>query len=109
MQAITRKRHLTSWFKPEQSNESAPLWPAERVVFLNDVYFCAQDVIRLLRHRADIACGMDFDRLKLQDTPWAVRLCAICEHTLGLLSLIVCRSSLARSCCCALTQWPAHS
>ena len=52
---------------------SAPVWEAERVVFLNDVYFCSRDVVRLLSHDADIACGMDFDRLKLQDAPKQVR------------------------------------
>lgn len=33
---------------------------ASRVVLLNDVYFCASDVLRLLQYDADIACGMDF-------------------------------------------------
>lgn len=38
-------------------------WPAERVVFLNDVWLCAGDVMRLLAHEgAHMACGMDFDR-----------------------------------------------
>ena len=45
------------------------MWPADRVVFLNDVYFCAKDVIRLLLHDADMACGMDFDRKKLDQIP----------------------------------------
>ncbi|KAJ9527014.1 hypothetical protein QJQ45_025289 [Haematococcus lacustris] len=49
-----------------------PLWhskhhsggfPAQRIVFLNDVWFCHQDVVRLAQYRtADIACGLDFDR-----------------------------------------------
>ena len=40
---------------------SAPAWPADRLVFLNDVYFCAGDLIRLLQHgESDMACGMDF-------------------------------------------------
>ncbi|XRB07585.1 alpha-1,3-mannosyltransferase [Pycnococcus provasolii] len=31
-------------------------------VFLSDTYFCANDVVRLLRHdTADIKCGLDFD------------------------------------------------
>jgi len=33
----------------------------DRVVFLNDVFFCASDVIRLLLHDTDMACGMDYD------------------------------------------------
>ena len=62
---------VLSWFSttPDPLEQAHPLWPAERIVFLNDVYFCARDVIRLLRHKADMACGMDFDRLKLQDMP----------------------------------------
>ena len=39
------------------------------MVFLNDVYFCAKDVVRLLLHDADMACGMDFDRPKLGEAP----------------------------------------
>jgi hypothetical protein len=31
-----------------------------QVVFINDVFFSAEDVQRLLSHNADIACGMDF-------------------------------------------------
>jgi len=44
-------------------------WPARRVVFLNDVYFCARDVVRLLQHDADVACGLDFDRPTLEQAP----------------------------------------
>lgn len=40
---------------------SAPAWPADRLVFVNDVFFCAGDLMRLLQHGdADVACGMDF-------------------------------------------------
>lgn len=45
------------------------LWPADKVIFLNDVYFCARDAVRLLLHGADMACGMDFDRKKLDQVP----------------------------------------
>lgn len=66
-----RKRAL-SWFMASDSS-AAPLWHAEKIVFLNDVFFCARDVIRLLHHEdADMACGMDFDRTRLEDTPWKV-------------------------------------
>ena len=38
-----------------------PAWPVDRLVFLNDVFFCAGDLFRLLQHvDADVACGMDF-------------------------------------------------
>lgn len=35
-------------------------WPPAKVLFMNDVYFCAKDAVRLLLHNADIACGMDY-------------------------------------------------
>jgi hypothetical protein len=31
----------------------------DRIVFLNDVLFCANDVLRLALHQADLACGLD--------------------------------------------------
>ena len=54
------------------------MWLADKIVFLNDVYFCARDVIRLLLHNVDMACGMDFDRRKLDQVPTQVytQLCA---------------------------------
>ena len=40
----------------------APLVNYDEIVFLNDVYFCAADIVRLLRHSgASIKCGLDFD------------------------------------------------
>lgn len=34
---------------------------ADRIIFINDVFFCPTDVRRLLRYdSADVACGMDF-------------------------------------------------
>ena len=57
------------------------MWPADKIVFFNDVYFCARDVIRLLLHGADMACGMDFDRRKLDQVPVSVSIFL----TLGLL------------------------
>ena len=35
-------------------------WEASKVIFINDVAFCAKDAIRLASHNADIACGLDF-------------------------------------------------
>ena len=32
----------------------------DHVVFLNDVYFCAYEILRLLLYNADLACGLDF-------------------------------------------------
>ena len=52
-------------------------WPAQRVLFLNDVFFCASDALRLLAHvdpsagpgegKVDMSCGLDFDRPRLQN------------------------------------------
>jgi alpha-1,3-mannosyltransferase len=33
---------------------------ADRVLFLNDMFFCANDVLRLALARADLACALDF-------------------------------------------------
>lgn len=49
-------------------------WPADRVAFLNDVFFCAGGVLRLLRHDAELACGLDFDRPALRQLPRQVTL-----------------------------------
>ena len=52
---------LTHAFLLQMPDLSMPAWPADRLVFVNDVFFCAGDVIRLLQHwDADVACGMDF-------------------------------------------------
>ena len=47
------------------------------MIFLNDVFFCAHDVVRLLQHKADIVCGMDFDRPKLDEAPMQARRFAV--------------------------------
>lgn len=61
-----------TWFDPKGPS-SEVLWPADKVIFLNDVYFCARDAVRLLLHDADMACGMDFDRRKLDQVSLGVR------------------------------------
>ncbi len=35
----------------------AHCWP--QFVFINDVFFCPDDVVRLTHHEATMACGMD--------------------------------------------------
>lgn len=41
-------------------------WEADRVLFINDVFFCAKDIIRLLQHTdVALACGMDFNFVSL--------------------------------------------
>jgi alpha-1,3-mannosyltransferase len=37
-------------------------FPADAVVFTNDVFFCAEEVVRLMQHRADAACATDLKR-----------------------------------------------
>ena len=66
-------RKLTAWGLPGgRAKSSKPMWPADRIVFLNDVYFCARDTIRLLQHDGDMVCGLDFDRPKLEEVPGEV-------------------------------------
>ena len=31
-----------------------------RVLWLNDIFWCAEDMARLLQHKADIVCGLDY-------------------------------------------------
>lgn len=53
------------------ANGELPRWHADRLVFINDVYFCARDALRLLHHvSADLACSMDF--LQWKDAPSTV-------------------------------------
>jgi len=43
----------------------AAAWPADRIIFTNDVYLCVKDFVRLMLHRTDVACGLDYgDRSK---------------------------------------------
>ena len=39
-------RDLASWDVFSAQPARQVMWPAQKVVFLNDVYFCAQDVFR---------------------------------------------------------------
>jgi hypothetical protein len=46
-------------------------WEAERLLFINDVFFCAKDIIRLLQHtNVALTCGMDFNFVS----------CALMQH-----------------------------
>lgn len=38
----------------------SPPYTYDVVLFSNDVFSCASDMISLLSHKADIACGLDF-------------------------------------------------
>ena len=61
---------------------SLPPPPFHRLLFLNDVLFCAEDALHLLslahHTRADLACGLDFDDPQRTHTPrfydtWVMR------------------------------------
>jgi hypothetical protein len=67
-------------------------WPADRVLFINDAFFCAGGALRLLAHTlstgnatlpapADVACGLDFDRPRLQDEPLEERAALFAART----------------------------
>ena len=32
----------------------------DQVIFINDVFFCVRDILHLVEHEADMACGLDF-------------------------------------------------
>ena len=68
LETTTESGTANTWFDAK-GLRAAVLWPADKVIFLNDVYFCARDAVRLLLHNADMACGMDFDRKKLDQVP----------------------------------------
>ena len=56
----------------KMSGPAVEPWKADRIIFMNDVFVCAKDFMRLLLHDVDMACGLDFgDRDKvclLQDS-----------------------------------------
>ncbi|DBA79927.1 TPA: hypothetical protein ACH3X1_008137 [Trebouxia sp. C0004] len=66
-------KELAAWDLFTAHDTSSTMWHAQKIAFFNDVYFCAQDVFRLLQHKADMACGMDFDRPKIDGLPHPVR------------------------------------
>ena len=43
--------------------------PFKKIIFANDVFFCAQHVKRLLLHDANMACGMDFAETHSEGMP----------------------------------------
>ena len=48
-------------FMMQGNDGSPPEWPADRLLFSNDVFFCAWHIWRLLQHSASIVCGLDFN------------------------------------------------
>ena len=73
--AKVRNKALEPLWKLANDNSGSPKkeaglaveqWKADRVIFMNDVFVCAKDFMRLLLHDVDMACGLDFgDRDKV--------------------------------------------
>lgn len=47
--------------------EARPAGYFDKVFFINDVYICGGDILRLLAHDADMACGIDYEKNKVYD------------------------------------------
>jgi hypothetical protein len=56
-----RNKPLEPLWNPVDNHrrEAAP-WPADRVLYMNDVHVCAADFVRLMLNPADMVCGLDF-------------------------------------------------
>ncbi|BDA47686.1 probable alpha-1,3-mannosyltransferase CMT1 [Coccomyxa sp. Obi] len=68
---LAHMRNLATTKMRQGLKGELPQWHADRLVFINDVYFCARDAVRLLQHvSADLACSMDF--LQWKDPPSTV-------------------------------------
>lgn len=58
----------------------------DKIIILNDVCFCANDVLRLAVHKADMACGLDLYRRRDAGLRFygrsgpAVQPCGLCHH-----------------------------
>ena len=59
------QNHSVALVKPQSGGEVEKLRQGvqiyDQIVFLNDVFFCMRDIVRLLLHEVDMACGMDYD------------------------------------------------
>jgi alpha-1,3-mannosyltransferase len=57
-----RIRHLATIRNAALLPLTTNSFPADYVIFTNDVFFCAEDVVRLMQHKADQACALDLKR-----------------------------------------------
>lgn len=49
-----------------QPADGRPLIAVDDVLFINDVFFCARDALRLVHLDADLACGLDYQKMEGQ-------------------------------------------
>jgi len=58
------------WRHSNMSRESGGGWEADRIIFSNDVYLCTKDIVRLMLHKVDVVCGLDYgERTQVISTP----------------------------------------
>ena len=60
-----RNKALEPLWTPSNSinqTSTAPTaaFPADRILYMNDVFVCAKDFIRLMLHDADMVCALDY-------------------------------------------------
>lgn len=60
--SLQRCLHLPAGVTFLSKQEQQGNFQADRVIFINDVFFCVNDVMRLAFQDADLACGMDFQQ-----------------------------------------------
>ena len=79
-------------------------WLADRIIYMNDVFVCARDFIRLMLHSEDMVCALDFWQRNKVDA------CIDGGTT--------CQESNHMRCCCnngsryilsVLQKWASHS
>ena len=80
------------WTPADSSNqtmESQPAaFPADRILYMNDVFVCARDFIRLMLHNADMVCALDFWQRNSVSLPELVMTDWPFQNTLSLKSLL---------------------
>jgi len=57
------------WRHSNMSRESGGAWEADRIIFSNDVYLCTKDIVRLMLHKVDVVCGLDYGERTQDQSP----------------------------------------
>lgn len=55
-----RNKALEPLWAAARPNMTSKGWPADRIIYMNDVFVCAKDFVRLMLHPADMVCALDF-------------------------------------------------